>query len=249
MEQKVDIPLGLNQIDDQRFDALPETLKQNPFAASCFKDLLECSSSESGLEIRILPSHVKISPGDTGVGISQLVPVIVGSLSATNRTWLVEQPELHLHPKAQALIGDLLIQSAVSSRGANHCFIIETHSEHLILRLLRRVRETCQLFLKNDFPLHPEELSVVFVGKRGLADVEDMAKHYESHFRQDIENPDGAADFPQPDPGIPWVRNSYIQEIKVTPAGDFAIKWPGGFFEERLDELFSDDERRSWRNI
>jgi hypothetical protein len=37
-----------------------------------------------------------------------------------------------------------------------------------------------------------------------------------------------------------------ITNIPVTPGGDFEIKWPGGFFEERLDELFSEDERNSW---
>ena len=188
---------------------------------------------------------MKIAPGDTGVGISQLVPLIIGALSSPNRTWLVEQPELHLHPKAQALIGDLLIQATVASRGGDHCFIIETHSEHLILRLLRRVRETCQLFLKNDYPLHPDELSVVYVGKAGLSDMPGMAEHYENVFKAEVENPLGAPG--SVDAGISWVKNSYIREIKITPAGDFDIKWPGGFFEERLDELFSEDERRTWR--
>ncbi|MGV1036910.1 MAG: AAA family ATPase [Candidatus Nanopelagicales bacterium] len=51
---------------------------------------------------------------------------------------LIEQPEVNIHPKLQAEVGDLLIHSA-KERGNQ--LLVETHSEHLLLRLLRRVRE------------------------------------------------------------------------------------------------------------
>ena len=66
----------------------------------------------------------------------------------------IEQPELHIHPKLQADLGDLLIDSIQEPR--RNQFIIETHSEHLALRLQRRVREK---------KLSPEDISVVYVSR------------------------------------------------------------------------------------
>ena len=84
-------------------------------------------------------SGIELHPHEVGIGISQVVPVIVTALDDEHRMLAIEQPELHMHPRLQAEIADLFIE-AVSNK--QHRFIIETHSEHLILRLLRRVRET-----------------------------------------------------------------------------------------------------------
>lgn len=71
-----------------------------------------------------------------GVGISQVLPIIVkGLLSDEDSTLIFEQPELHLHPNVQALLGDFFLSMVLSNR---QC-IVETHSEHLINRLCRRV--------------------------------------------------------------------------------------------------------------
>ncbi len=90
----------------------------------------------------ILPegSEIELRPHDVGIGISQIVPVVVTSLADEGRVLSIEQPELHLHPKLQAKLGDLFIEAALGDR--KHLIILETHSEHLILRLLRRIRET-----------------------------------------------------------------------------------------------------------
>jgi predicted ATPase len=82
---------------------------------------------------------LEVAPTDIGVGISQVVPVIVSAVASNNRIIAVEQPELHLHPAMQAELGDLFIESALGD-SKNFC-LIETHSEHLILRILRRIRE------------------------------------------------------------------------------------------------------------
>lgn len=74
----------------------------------------------------------------TGFGVSQIIPAIIqGHLMAENSTLILEQPEIHLHPKAQATVADLLIDLTKK----NKRFIVETHSEHMILRLQRRVAE------------------------------------------------------------------------------------------------------------
>jgi len=89
---------------------------------------------------------VRVAPKDVGFGISQLLPILVeGLTTAGNSTGeeaaliCVEQPELHLHPRLQAHIGDFLIDTAIKRRDCQ--WMIETHSEALVLRILRRLRE------------------------------------------------------------------------------------------------------------
>jgi predicted ATPase len=75
---------------------------------------------------------------DTGFGLSQVLPLIVQSMKAQKDDILVaEQPEIHLNPRLQALLADLFCD--VVKRGAG--VLVETHSEHLLLRLRRLVAE------------------------------------------------------------------------------------------------------------
>jgi len=105
--------------------------------------------------------QVQVFPQDIGVGISQILPVVVAALDNNVKVLMVEQPELHIHPGLQCRIGDLLINQIQDD---DKMFIIETHSEHLLLRLLRRIRE------KSDGDLPPgiaglatDQLSVNYV--------------------------------------------------------------------------------------
>ena len=67
-----------------------------------------------------------------GVGVSQVLPILVASLLADPDTTLIfEQPELHLHPKVQTLLGDFFLSMTALGK---QC-IVETHSEYLINRL------------------------------------------------------------------------------------------------------------------
>lgn len=93
------------------------------------------------LGIQISVSREGIGPVDitsVGVGVSQLLPVIVMCLMAEPGTLiLLEQPELHLHPALQQRLGDFLLACARSGRQ----LIVETHSEYLLSRLRRRIAE------------------------------------------------------------------------------------------------------------
>lgn len=106
----------------------------------------------------IVPENqeIELRPHDVGVGISQVIPVVVSALTGKGKLTAVEQPELHLHPKLQSELGDLFIDS-------DGQFILETHSEHLILRLMRRIRETAEDENATPMPLTPDELAVYFV--------------------------------------------------------------------------------------
>lgn len=91
-----------------------------------------------------------------GEGISQLLPIIARTISTgSDECLLVEQPEIHLHPAAQADIGDLFVDSLKES--TRRQFIIETHSEHLLLRVRRRIAEG---------KLDPKNVAILFVEKR-----------------------------------------------------------------------------------
>jgi hypothetical protein len=111
---------------------------------------------ETGAGSLVLPSEV-------GAGISQLVPVVVAALEGRTGLTLIEQPEIHVHPAVQVGLGDLFIE-AVGREGSRRTIVIETHSEHLILRLLRRIRETTEHDLSEGAPAFGEDqLSVLYV--------------------------------------------------------------------------------------
>ena len=109
-------------------------------------------------EVRLIDirrkEHVDVALLDVGFGISQLLPFIVQSLVSEKQIISIEQPEVHVHPRLQADLGDLLAEAIQKPR--QNQFIIETHSEHLILRLQRLVRKK---------QIRPEDVSVIYVSR------------------------------------------------------------------------------------
>ena len=99
--------------------------------------------------------QVSVALPDVGYGISQLLPFVVQSLVPGNRIISIEQPEVHIHPRLQADLGDLLVE-AIKKEPPEKQFIIETHSEHLILRLQRLVYEK---------KIKPDDVSVIYVSR------------------------------------------------------------------------------------
>ena len=107
-------------------------------------------------------SNLSLSHRDVGTGISQLLPVIVNAVAAQKSLIAIEQPELHLHPALQAELGDVFIESALGEN--KNTFLIETHSEHLILRIMRRIRESNAGRQPETLPkVSPEDVAILFV--------------------------------------------------------------------------------------
>lgn len=76
---------------------------------------------------------------DVGFGVSQILPVIVLCFYVPEgSTVILEQPEIHLHPAVQSCLADVLIDAYKKRRVQ---IIVESHSEHLLRRLQRRIAE------------------------------------------------------------------------------------------------------------
>jgi predicted ATPase len=131
------------------------------------QEIYRSLATRTEIALRDFQKGILVAPGDVGVGISQMVPVVVSALRAQNGVLAIEQPELHVHPAIQVGMGDLFIRAVMSDPDrlfAGKSLIVETHSEHIMLRILRRIRET------TDGELPPgvtgfsaSDLSVVYV--------------------------------------------------------------------------------------
>jgi predicted ATPase len=141
----------------------------------------------------------ELFPEDVGEGISQVVPIVAAAVDEHRGMLAVEQPELHVHPAIQVNLGDMFIQRMHDSEGLT---ILETHSEHLVLRVMRRMRETFSGKLED---------------KRLTICPSDIALLY-------IERHDG---------------ETIVREMPLNKKGELVKAWPGGFFEEGLNEVMS----------
>jgi len=87
------------------------------------------SAYHSTLEVTDSKTRIKSKLIEVGYGASQVLPVILACHSPNGSPLFIEQPEIHLHPKAQGVIADLVCQTSKRRQ-----VIVETHSEHMINR-------------------------------------------------------------------------------------------------------------------
>ena len=164
--------------------------------------------------------YITSSLPSLGTGVSQVFPIVVQLAAALTPgffqrppLFLIEQPELHLHPRLQARLARALVDTALgrlSSRtetgwdaastalrsGPGAQILIETHSEHLILAASNLIRQGALS--------HTDAIVLV------------------------IERDDERG-------------SSRIREVLFDPNGDLVGEWPGGFFEERFHLLEGED--------
>jgi len=139
--------------------------------------------------------NVKSNISDYGYGLSQMLPIIIQSFhSRDGSTIAIEQPELHLNPKMQSEIAELFI-----SESKRLFYIIETHSEHIISRIQRRIAEgkldknkvAIYYFRKTKNECYVDELGITDDGQiprwpKGFMD--DIILDREAQFKAIIKN-------------------------------------------------------------
>ena len=100
---------------------------------------------EYEVKVRTKGSKDWVDLPDVGFGVSQVLPVLVQCFYAPpGSIILMEQPEIHLHPSAQSALADVMIDVINSKENGaerNIQLIIETHSEHFLRRMQRRIAE------------------------------------------------------------------------------------------------------------
>ena len=176
-------------------------------------------------KIRILlrdeSRKLNLTPNEIGTGISQILPVVVAAVDSPAGLVAIEQPELHIHPAMQVQLGDLFITQAQSKN-----FLIETHSEHLLLRILRRIRETAAgKSQKLPIPIH-----------RSFLPSTNDPKHMEKELK--ITSNEVAIYYVESENGI-----TQVNHIGLDENGRFTDRWPRGFFAERMHEMLPSDIR------
>jgi hypothetical protein len=181
-------------------------------------DVKDLSRFPISRQLYVVPqgTPLLLRPQDVGTGIAQVLPVVVALLDGKHRLVCIEQPELHIHPRVQAGLGDLVIEAAKRHR---HNVLLETHSECLVLRLLRRVREAQALPEKQDSDaadgLSPTTRATEPSSNEFSAG--DIAIYF-------IENAGGA---------------TTIRGMEIDKKGEFILPWPDDLFDIDFNERFS----------
>lgn len=160
------------------------------FVASWLKDLGVIDSfvvkpvAEGRKEYEVLvKTHAKapeVKITDVGFGVSQVLPVLIQAFYCPpNSTVWMEQPEIHLHPQVQAELADVFISATRSreeGKARNVQLIVESHSEHFLNRLQRRIAEG---------EITPDDVAIYFCKRVGSAtELEPL----EMNLYGDIEN-------------------------------------------------------------
>jgi predicted ATPase len=123
------------------------------------------------VKVKTLGGLTEVALPDVGFGVSQVLPALVQAFYCPegSTVWM-EQPEIHLHPQVQAELADVLITAVHAYEGghARHVqLIVETHSEHFLNRLQRRIAEGT---------VKPEEVAIYFARATGKgAEIEEVA--------------------------------------------------------------------------
>ena len=170
------VPMLMMRLDSTRNDrwsSLHDDLVEFGRSAGLFSDIRvkrhgKQMSDPFQLQVKVRSGpHANIM--DVGYGVSQSLPILVDlmvpnrvtrppwQLAPTRRTFLLQQPEVHLHPRGQAQLASLFIQAF---KKRHHRFLIETHSDHIVDRVCISVRQG---------KLKPDDVAILYFEPNGNA--------------------------------------------------------------------------------
>lgn len=145
------IPMALAVLSDSEWASLSPELREFGSKSGLFEqiEVVRKGKKESDpFQIGVRSGGSTFNLVDVGYGVSQALPILVDTLQR-HETFLLQQPEVHLHPRAQAEMGSFFARQA----GKNRRFVIETHSDHLVDRIRMEVREG---------KLRPDDVSLLY---------------------------------------------------------------------------------------
>jgi predicted ATPase len=156
-----DVPMRLMRIESTKKDeweVLKQALVEFGKSSGLFQNIeIQTLGGSLGapfqLKIKVRGPNSNII--DVGYGVSQILPILVHILSPSLSQWqktffLLQQPEVHLHPKAQAQLSSLFAMSA----NGDQSFIVETHSDYMIDRARIEIRKGT---------IDPEDVSLIYL--------------------------------------------------------------------------------------
>ena len=159
--------MRLDRTDTPRWKSLHDDLVKFGRDAGLFSDIKvkrhgKQMSDPFQLQVKVRSgSHANIM--DVGYGVSQSLPILVDVLERSDRrrehrcAFLLQQPEVHLHPRGQAELASLFVQAF---RQSGNRFLVETHSDYIIDRVRISVRQGL---------LKPDDVSVLYFEPEGSA--------------------------------------------------------------------------------
>ena len=152
--------MNMDRSDSQRWSALKERLEKFGTASGLFQNISvrklgRATNDPFQLQVRVRGPRVNMI--DVGYGVNQILPILVRILRTRHEspTFLMQQPEVHLHPRGQAELSSLLVELR-SKR--SHSFIIETHSDYMV------DRARIEIMKKR---IAPEDVSLIYLEPSG----------------------------------------------------------------------------------
>lgn len=154
--------MRINRTDENAWDKLAENLNEFGENSEMFKDIkIKKLGSKMGdpfeLQVKIAKYHINIM--NVGYGVSQVLPILVRMINEIETgifaRLLIQQPEVHLHPRAQSALGSLLVEFAEKKKQK---YLIETHSDYIIDRIRIEIREG---------KISPDKVSLVYHELKG----------------------------------------------------------------------------------
>lgn len=198
-----DTPMQLMQtkeFDKERWNIVKEGLVTFGKLSGLFQDIeIENLGAPGGaFQLIVKVRGPSSSITDVGYGVSQILPVLVHILDPPTTRWntntelpflfsLLQQPEVHLHPRAQSELTSMLVTSASQGRRS---YIVETHSDYMIDRARIEIRKGT---------IRPEDVSLIYLEPKGgtvkvhnitfdeMANMNGVPKHYGEFFLKETD--------------------------------------------------------------
>ena len=153
-----DIPMvlmNISRVGGKRWNALKDELVKFGISSGLFADVNVKklgSSTSDPFQLQINVRGPQVNLMDVGYGVNQILPILVRIFGMPEETtFLMQQPEVHLHPRGQAELSSLLIE--IAQQGKQN-FVIETHSDYMIDRARVNIRGG---------KIPPEDVSLIYL--------------------------------------------------------------------------------------